>query len=34
VLVDRQTADKSLAIQIGAELAAAVEHWASTLDDG
>ena len=30
VLVDRQTSDKSLAIQIGAELAAAVERWAAT----
>lgn len=29
VLVDRQTADKSVAIQIGAELAAAVERWAT-----
>ncbi len=29
VLVDRQTDDKSLAIQIGAELAAAVERWAA-----
>ncbi len=31
VLVDRQTADKSLAIQIGAELAAAVERWAGSV---
>ncbi len=30
VLVDRQTDDKSLAIQIGAELAAAVERWAAS----
>ncbi len=29
VLVDRQTSDKSVAIQIGAELAAAVERWAA-----
>ncbi len=30
VLVDRQTADKSVAIKIGGELAAAVERWASS----
>ena len=30
VLVDRQTQDKSVAIKIGGELAAAVERWAST----
>ncbi len=28
VLVDRQTRDKSIAVRIGGELAAAVERWA------
>ena len=31
VMVDRQTADGSLAVQIGGELAAAVERWVASV---